>query len=386
MDAQSKRGHRRFSSLISVLFSPPGLSLTSLMENSASRSALQFSSIQFDELPIDDILSLIDGFVAVTEALDRPSYDSTPPVVVPILQSKALKGRKPMGLKPKRIRRERREALYLQEQAERLEKTLTTLSLKSQKRPRDPPKRARADALAMAMESAMWKQIAKRNLSQRIASETENKRLKAKVQELVQLANNLEKKADVKRKRKNPFNLLPETTGVPSETSNHAINRVGKKAREIHSLRETSEGLVHKLESIKQAIRDREQRSIIAADIEATYSATSTKADTTILERSWASEAARTLLQRTASQFEKARLQEILHEQAQMADQVKEILSRNDTKEVACSCSTYSFRLCWSLILNIVDSISNRAEGSTSASTWCDRFEDANRTVGLIVL
>lgn len=167
------------------------------MEYNGSVEAIRFPSFQFDDdLPLDDMLTLLDDFMLPEEPpfLDRHHNVSIPPAVVtPPPQTKAPKGRRPIGLKPKRIRRERREMLYLRQQVEDLGQTLTSLTVKSQKRARDHSERGAADAMTLATEAAVWKQLAKQHLRRRTTSETENKRLKAEVQELVQITSSLER-------------------------------------------------------------------------------------------------------------------------------------------------------------------------------------------------
>lgn len=164
------------------------------MEYNGPVDGIRFPSFQFEDLPLDDMLTLLDDFMLPDEP---PAWHNVPipPVVVtppPPPQTKATKGRRPIGLKPKRIRRERREMLYLRQQVEDLGQTLTRLTMKSQKRARDHSERGAADALTLATEAAVWKQVAKQHLRRRTTSETENKRLKAEVQELVQVTSKLE--------------------------------------------------------------------------------------------------------------------------------------------------------------------------------------------------
>lgn len=307
------------------------------MEGDASHNTLCLSAIQFDELPINDILALVDGFVTNTgtqNALDQPNDASVPPTVMLPPQSKPVKGRKPSGLKPKRVRREQTEALYLRQQAEHLEKTLTALSIKNRMRLQDPVRRGPVGALNTAVEAAMWKQIASRNLKLRIASETENKCLKAKVQELVQFADNLAQKTDATKRRNSLFSLSSDWAALSSQTSSSSvctIDHVGKEFSKNHSLPGTLEGFVHGLKSMQQAILNREQRSIIAVENMAITTDTTTRIGG---KRSSARESAQTLLKRTASASENTQIIEFLHAQTQMADQVKQILCRTNVKEV----------------------------------------------------
>lgn len=189
------------------------------MEFNGYVEAVHFPSFQFEELPLDDMLTLLDDF---TLPEDPPAHHNAPiPAVAtpppPPPSAKAPKGRRPIGLKPKRIRRERREMLYLRQQVEDLGQTLTTLTTKSQKRSRDHSERGPADALTLATEAALWKQVAKQHLRRRTTSETENKRLKAEVQELIQVTSNLERiltAGAIKQVRRPVSGLLVYTSSV----------------------------------------------------------------------------------------------------------------------------------------------------------------------------
>lgn len=121
---------------------------------------------------------------------------------------------------------------------------------------------------------------------------------------------------------------LPKSTDTASsESSNGKTKRVRRQIQELYGLREESEQLSHKLESMKQEVREREQSSI-AADAQEDTKQQQAKA------QSWANAAARQLLQRQASETEQAELQQSLQEQAQMADLVKQILAKSATEEV----------------------------------------------------
>lgn len=129
---------------------------------------------------------------------------------------------------------------------------------------------------------------------------------------------------------------LPEPDNASSESSSGLpakAKRVRKHIRELQGLREESKELSRTLESMKQDVRDREQH-IIKADAQAQRKDAKPKDDTA---QSWANAAARTLLQRNASESEQSQLQESLQEQARMAELVKQILAKATTDEVGKS-------------------------------------------------
>lgn len=163
----------------------------------------------FDALPLDELYKIIDEIKALpVETPARVQHpDLLVPPAAPLPPWVSTPKRRSVGQKPRQVRREHREKLFLQHQAKELEITLKILMSRSQRHPKystDSPDAV--NALALVTKTAMWKQLAKRQLQQRAESEMENTRLKAEIRHFVQVANNLEtsalqKKRGVPRKK-----------------------------------------------------------------------------------------------------------------------------------------------------------------------------------------